>query len=332
VKAGVWEDAGVIRCRERAKPEPAAEELLVEVAYCGFCGTDSHIIDGSYEVGPPPQVIGHEVSGVVSAAGPGADPSLVGQAVACNPVGCCGTCAWCRDGLPTHCRNKSFSASGFAEFAVYRPQQLFPVPEGLSLLDAAFLEPAATALRAVESARMRAGENVLVIGGGSLGLLVASVARLCGAGSVTVSEPRKRNRDLALQRGADAAVDPSVEDLRQIASAVGERRGFDVVFEVAAVAEALELAPSLARRGGRVVVLGVFDAERTVPFRPAALTEREISIAGSYGGGNCFDRAVELLGALDPSMLVTTVEPLERIADVYPAVAAGRQIKAMLRP
>lgn len=332
MKAGVWEGGAEISCREVETPVPGPGELLVEIAYCGVCGTDLHILDGEFDVGPPPQVLGHEAAGVVAAAGPGTDPGLVGQPVGLNPIGPCGSCVWCRRGHPTHCRRPYFSASGFAESALYRPHQVHLLPAGLPLRDAALLEPWATALRAAEAARLEPGENVLVIGGGSLGLLVATAARLLGAASVTVSEPRSRNRRLALDRGADAAIDPARDDLLALAAEVGELGGFDAVFEVAGAAAALEQAPALLRRGGRLVVLGVHKPETTVPVEPRALTDRELSILGSFGGGDAFARAAALLPRIDAASLVTAEAPLERIDELFGWVRGGDEVKAMVVP
>lgn len=331
MKAGVWPGGSEISCREVEDPVPGPGELLVEIAYCGICGTDLHILDGEFDVGPPPQVLGHEASGTVAAAGPGADPALVGQAVGLNPIGPCGTCAWCRRGLGTHCRHPDYSASGFAELALYRPHQVHPLPDGVALRDAALLEPWATALRAVEAARLEPGENVLVIGGGSLGLLVATAARLLGAATVTVSEPRSRNRRLALDRGADAAVDPTRDDLGALAAEVGELRGFDAAFEVAGAGPALAAAPAQLRRAGRLVVLGVHAPGATVPFEPRALTDRELTVLGSFGGGGSFSRAAALLGRIDGGSLVTAQALLEEIEGLIERVREGAEVKAMVR-
>jgi threonine dehydrogenase-like Zn-dependent dehydrogenase len=332
LKAGVWEGDGEIRCREVEPPRPGAGEALVEIAYCGICGTDLHILDGEFRIGRPPQVLGHEASGVVAAVGAGVDPEWVGRRVGLNPIGPCGVCVWCRRGLVSHCSDPYFSAKAFAELALYRPNQLHPLPDGLPLLDAALLEPWATAVRAVETARLEAGENVLVIGGGSLGLLVATAARLLGSGSVSVSEPRAANRALALRRGADAAVDPTAEDLAALAAGSGELGGFDAIFEVAGAPPALAAAPALLRPGGRLVILGVHGAEVGVPFRPREVTDRELAILGSFGGGDAFARATALLPKIDGGSLVTAVEPLGEIATLFARVREGAEVKAMLRP
>jgi len=332
LKAGVWEGDGEIRCRQVEAPRPGRGEVLVEIAYCGICGTDLHILDGEFRIGRPPQILGHEASGVVVEVGAEVEPDWVGRRVGLNPIGPCGVCVWCRRGMPTHCLHPYFSAKAFAELALYRPNQLHPLPDDLPLSAAALLEPWATAVRAVETARLEAGENVLVIGGGSLGLLVATAARLLGAGSVIVSEPRAANRELAVRRGADLAIDPGSEDLRAPAADCGELRGFDVVFEVAGVGPALAEAPALLRPAGRLVVLGVHDAEATVPFSPRALTDRELSVHGSFGGGASFARATALLGKIEADSLITAIEPLEQIAPLLARVRAGEEVKAMVRP
>jgi L-iditol 2-dehydrogenase len=332
LRAGVWEGDGTIRCREVEPPRPGSGEVLVEIAYCGICGTDLHILSGEFRIGRPPQVLGHEAAGVVAAVGAGVDPGWVGRRVGLNPIGYCGVCVWCRRGLVTHCADPYFSAKAFAELALYRPQQLHPLPDGLGLADAALLEPWATALRAVETARLEAGEQVLVIGGGSLGLLVATAARLLGAATVTVSEPRPANRELALRRGADAALDPARDDLAALAKASGELGGLDVVFEVAGVAPALAAAPELLRPGGRLVILGVHGAEVEVPVSPRQITDRELAVLGSFGGGASFARATELLPRVDGASLITAIEPLEDIEALFARVREGAEVKAMLRP
>lgn len=332
MKAGVWNGGGEIHCREVERPVPGPNEVLVEIAYCGICGTDLHILDEEFDVGPPPQVLGHEASGVVVAVGDGVADELIGSEVGLDPMGVCGLCAWCLRGYYTHCRRKYFSASAFAEAALYRPHQLHPLPAGLSPRDGALLEPWATALRAVEKARLQGGENVLVIGGGTLGLLTATAARLLGAASVIVSELRQENRELALARGADAVTDPRSGELPELAASSSELRGFDVIFEVAGAEGALTEAPGLLRRGGRLVILGIFPPQASVPFVVRGLTDREISVHGSFGGAGSFARAASLLPRIDGESLVTSVEPIERIAELFGRVRTGAEVKAMVRP
>ena len=332
MKAGVWEGIGTIECREWDRPGIRPGEVLVRVSFCGFCGSDPHIIEGNLPVGPPPQLLGHEVSGEVVEIGDDVRGFEPGDRVGCNLYGYCGACAWCRAGQPNHCRRKYFSAKGFAEYATYRPEQLFKLPADMSLEVAALLEPVATCVHAVEIGEVRTGEHVLVIGGGPLGLIVAQLARASGAATVMVSEPRPRNRELAVSLGADRALDPTTDDLREVASAMGERKGFDVVFEVAGVPAAAALAPELVSTRGRVIIVGVFDREVTIPVRPYLIYEKEIAVRGAFATNRTFQRAIDLLPRLALQPLITAVEPLERIASVYAAHKAGEYVKVLVAP
>lgn len=332
MKAGIWQGLGAIECGEWEEPTAGPGQVLVRVAYCGFCGSDPHIIEGNLPIGPPPQVLGHEVSGTIAALGEGVKGLELGARVACNLYGYCGSCAWCRAGQPNHCRRKFFSAKGFAELAVYRPEQVFGLPDEVSLEVGAFLEPVATILHAIDISELRQGEHVLVVGGGPLGQICALLARARGAATVMVSELRAPNRDLAVRLGADRAIDPTSDDLREIAAGVGARRGFDVVFEVAGAPAAAAIAPELVATGGRVVIVGVFDRDVTVPVSPYLLYEKEIAIRGAVAAGRTFQRAVDLLPRLQLEPLISAIEPLDDIAAVYARHKAGEYVKVLLAP
>jgi L-iditol 2-dehydrogenase len=331
VRAGVWEGVGEIRCREWADPELTPELVLIRVGACGFCGSDPHIIDGNLRVGRPPQVLGHEVAGEVVAVGSAVAGVEVGWRVACNPYAYCGACPWCRAGQPDHCRHKCFSAKGFAELAVYRPEQLFRLPDDVTMTRGAFLEPVAVALHALDVSGLAPGEHVLVMGAGAVGLLLCQLAGLAGAASVSVSEPRVHNRTLALELGAHRALDPSSDDLEAIAKETGDRGGFDVIFEAAGAPRALEAAPALTSTRARVVVVGVFDRSAQISVSPFLLYAREVSIRGTNSYDRTFPRALPLLGrlALDP---MVTSEPLSDIAAVYERHKAGAYVKAQVSP
>ena len=331
VKAGVWEAPGEIHYREWADPELTPELVLIRVCACGFCGSDPHIIEGNLRVGRPPQVLGHEVAGEVVAIGSAVAGVDVGWRVGCNPYAYCGACPWCLAGQPDHCRRKYFSAKGFAELAVYKPEQLFRLPDGVTMSQGAFLEPVAVALHALDVSEAQPGDHVLVMGAGALGLLLCQLAKRGGAATVSVSEPRARNRALAIELGADRAFDPLQDDLEAIARATGARGGFDVIFEAAGAPQALELAPTLASTRGRVIVVGVFERSTEIRIRPFRLYEREISIRGTNSYDRTFPRALALLDRLALDPLLTT-EPLSQIAAIYERHKAGAYVKAQVSP
>lgn len=333
MRAAIWPRLGELEfAPDWPEPELRPDKVLVEVAHCGLCGTDPNIIEGRLAVGPPPQVLGHEVAGEVVAVGEEVRGWKPGDRVACNLFGYCGACPWCLAGQPNHCRHMHFSAQGFAERALYKPEQLFRLPEGMSTETGAFLEPVAACLHAVDVGEVRSGERVLVIGGGPMGQIIAQLAQLSGAATVALSDPRPLAREVAAQAGIETVLDPGADDLLALARAAGPRRGFDVVFEVAGAPAALEAAPNYASAGGRVVIVGVFERDLTVAVRPFQLYEYEISLRGSFATTRTFPRSLELLPRLRLEPLVTSVVPLEQAAEAYAGHKAGEQIKILFAP
>lgn len=313
-------------------PEVPGDGVLLQVAYCGMCGSDVHIVEGELRVGPPPQVLGHEVSGTVVAVGSGVDDIAEGDRVACNYFGNCGHCAWCLEGQPNHCRNKVFGASGYAEFAAYRRDQVFVLPDQLGLDEGALLEPSATALYAVEESGLRPGEVVLVIGAGPIGLLTAQFARLLGAGRVVISELDAGKRELAKTLGFTDILDPATDNLRDVAGELGNRRGFDVVYDAAGSAAATEGALDLLATRGRLMIVAVHGRRVNLHIRPQLIYAKELVIKSANSTAFTFSRAVQLLPQLQLKPLISAVEPLTAIADVYRRHQAGEFAKVLLAP
>lgn len=332
MKAGVWLGDGIIECLDVPEPRLREDDVLVQVAYCGMCGSDTHIIEGNLPIGPPPQILGHEVSGVVVEVGPRVRNVRVGQQVACNFFGGCGACDTCRRGLPNLCRRKRFGANGYAELAAYRSDLVHPLPEGLTLREAALLEPMATALYAVEHSQMLAGESVLVIGAGPVGLLTAMLARRLGAAHVVVSEPLPRKRELALQIGVDEAWDIPTTELADAALNATKGRGFDVAYDAAGVAAVTEELPYTLAPGGRVMITAVHPPERRVQISPFLLYELQLTVTSAFANNDVFDRALALLPSLGVGPLITAVEPLTDITDVYARHRAGDFAKVLVQP
>ncbi len=269
-------------------PEPSAGKAVVDIAYCGICGTDLH----AFQSGAPynPAICGHEWSGTVSAA-----PSDVavreGDRVAIGIAGACGTCASCRRGDAGHCET-AFAGligagplaaphGGFAPAIAIDASRLYPINDGIDFARAALLEPATIALHAVRRTPIRLGDVVVVIGGGPIGLLVAQCARAAGAGEVMLVEPQSRRRILGGDLACSLLVDPSQEDTAERLRTATGRAGADVVFECAGIPETVETAVSLCRRGGVVSLVGVPDAPSTI--NTAAWLVQEVRLTTSLG-------------------------------------------------
>jgi (R,R)-butanediol dehydrogenase/meso-butanediol dehydrogenase/diacetyl reductase len=269
-------------------PEPTAGKAVVDVAYCGICGTDLH----AYQSGAPynPAICGHEWSGTVSAARDDVDVRE-GDRVAIGIAGACGKCASCRRGDAEHCE-AAFAGligvgpmaaphGGFAPAIAIDASRLYAVNDSIDFARAAMLEPAAIALHAVRRTPIRLGDAVVVIGGGPIGLLVAQCARAAGAGEVMLVEPQERRRALGGDLGCSLLVDPTSEDTAQKLLTATGRAGADVVFECAGIPETVETAVSLCRRGGVVSLVGVPNAPSTI--NTAGWLVQEIRLTTSLG-------------------------------------------------
>lgn len=297
-------------------PEPKSGEVRVAVFAASMCGTDLHIMDGTY-ASHPPVTLGHEMAGVVDTVGPQVDPDWVGTRVCAAPAISCGICEWCRTGLPMHCPGRLSAGTsldgGFAPYVVVPTRNLFPLPSTVSDDAAALVEPLACVCNALmDPDAVGAGDRVVVIGPGPIGILAAQVAIAAG-GRVTLvglgtDAPRLA---VASQMGIDSRSldDPQTRiDLDREAA----DREINTVIECSGAQPAVTWGLSLLRPRGRLVQLGLMSEDSAVPLSRAIL--REVTVTGNYGSTpRAWHRALALLRAgqvrLDP--LVTSVVPLD---------------------
>lgn len=224
-------------------PRIAADEVLVKPACCGICGTDLHILRHGFVGTHYPVTPGHEFAGHVVAVGRDVQSIKEGDFVTVDPNVVCGKCRWCRAGRPNLCIHLSPIGVGrpgaTGEYVAVPARNAFPVRESLGHGVAALIEPLACALHAVEVSQGMKDRKVLVLGGGTMGLLIALTSKAAGAGSITLSDPSEAKQTIARQVGIEDARGPAdIED-----------EFFDVVFEAAGVPAALEQA--LTRRPER---------------------------------------------------------------------------------
>jgi (R,R)-butanediol dehydrogenase/meso-butanediol dehydrogenase/diacetyl reductase len=321
-----WHAAGDLRVEDVPEPGPPGPgQALVEVSFCGICGTDL----GEYVGGPlmirerphpltqaaPPVTLGHEFSGRIAALGPEVTGHEVGQRVTVDPCWRCGHCFWCRRGDYHICRyggSVGLASDGaLARLVLVQAAGLVTLPDEVDDRTAALTEPLAVGLHAVRRGGVTAGDRVLVLGLGPIGAAVLLAARASGATQVYVSEPSAGRRDLALRLGATEAFDPGAVDVRKEAYLRTGRIGPDVVFECTGSPRLLPAAVAAARRGGRVVLVGI--GHGTAEVEPAQIVPYEREVVGSLGYRHDLPAVVGLLaaGLLDPAPLITAVVPLE---------------------
>lgn len=324
IKQIFFSAVGEVEVRDAAPPPaPEGAEVLVSPAFVGICGTDLHVLHGRYRI-KPPLVIGHEMAGVIDAVGPDVKQFAPGDHVTMHPVMHCGRCGPCLRGRFNICEQASvvgFHLPGAAQTKLLVQQsQLHKVPEGVSLRHAAFAEPLSVGVHAVTRANDL--EDVLIIGGGTIGLCVLVAARAAGARRVTIIEPVQAKRELALHLGATDAVTPT--------EATPERHFttcFDIVCNQATVRSAMTACAS----GGTIVMVGTAHGEPE--FDLPRLQRYEITLRGSSIFMHAdMQRALQLLqgGTFDPQAFVTHSRPLAEAVDAYAGAAKPDNVKTLI--
>ena len=336
MKAALFERPGVLNVVARPLRRLVPDEVLVTVDACGICGTDVHIVEGTSRSSPP-VVLGHEYTGTIADVGGDVQGWTPGDRVGIDPNISCGTCYYCRRGLVHLCTNLRALGvdidGGLAESNIAPARQLYRIPKGMTPEQSAFVEPVSCAVHGIDLARIKAGDTVVVIGGGTIGLIMLQLARLSGASRVIVAEPLRHKRDLAGQLGADALLDPLSQNLRDAVldlTAVGA----DVVIECVGKAETAALAVDLARRGGTVELFGVCPVGVTVPLEPNKVYARELTIVGSYVNPYAFARSIALLesGRVRVDKFPIDRFPLDGVHEALTLQKEGRTIKSIIRP
>ena len=328
----MWRGINDMRLERQPIPAPHGREVLIRVAACGICATDLHLLDGSIPLYQPPRILGHEMSGTVVAVGPDARSVEVGAAIAVDPNVSCGSCFYCQEALPYICPRRTSMIGGFAEYLRVPEQTVYPLPPGIPVEYGAIAEPLSCVLRATERGGMRAGGTVAIVGAGTIGLLTLQLAKRSGAALVAVSEPDPDRRALALELGADLAIDPTSEDPRERLLAETRGIGVDVAFEAVGSVVTAQTAISLPRRSGTVILIGVPPATAELTLKSYELFERELTIRTSFIRAFEFRRAVELLAVLDIDPLLGTRFPLDRVHDAFTAASSRQGVKTLVTP
>jgi L-iditol 2-dehydrogenase len=334
MRAGVYREKGIVRVEEVPVPEVGPREVLIKVAACGICGTDIKKIFQRYV--EPPQILGHELAGTVVAVGPGVTKFKPGDRVMSFHHTPCGTCFYCENRLFSQCKQYKSTGltggftpngGGFAEYVKAMPwvaeRGIVPLPDNVSFEEATFIEPINTIVKAVQKARVKQGENVLVLGCGPIGLQLLMVAKLEGANLYT-SDPMAERRAKSLTLGAIEAFDPTSGKLIEEIKARTEGRGADAVLVAVAHPGVVADALAAARPGGRILLFAANDPVTRIEFPAAAVGIDEKEILGSYSAAvDIQDAAAELvlLRKLPVMEIVTHRFPLDRIQEALDLAA-----------
>lgn len=350
MKAAVWHKKGDIRIQDVPLASPGPGQVKVKVKTCGICGSDLHEFrDGPFIIPARPHpltgleggpvILGHEFASEVTAVGEGISRFRPGDRVVVNPLIYCGECPYCKRGQHIMCTKLGtvgFAADGaFAEYGIFHEYALLKLPDAVTDDMGAFVEPLAVAVHAVNRSRMKIGDSVAVVGAGPIGLLVMQACLAAGASQVVVVEPMKARREIAMETGAAAAIDPTETDAGKAIGALTGGLRADIAFDCVGNQAAFDTAVRVTGRRAAICVVGLALKPIEVPFIRLWGHEKELTFSSGYE--NEFPAAIAYLadGRVQVERLVSDRIRLDDLVEkgLQPLIQEGeRHIKILVYP
>ncbi|MGW6751997.1 zinc-dependent alcohol dehydrogenase family protein [Streptomyces sp. NPDC055006] len=329
MKAAVIESVGKAVVTEVPDPTPGPRDVVVEVAACGLCGTDLHILQG--EFAPTlPVVPGHEFAGVVVGLGRDVREVSLGDRVAVDPSLYCYECRYCRSGHNNLCERWAAigvtTAGGAARYAVAPVANCVRLPDHVRTEDAALVEPLSCAVRGYDVLNSRLGSHVLIYGSGTMGLMMLELAKRTGAASVDVVDLNADRLATARKLGVSGAGANADE--------LDRPQGWDVVIDATGNAGAIQDGLERVAKAGTFLQFGVADYATRVSIDPYRIYNQEITITGSMAVLHSYERAAELFagGVLDPDVFISDRLPLDAYPQALDQFASGVGRKIVVVP
>ncbi|MGI6669561.1 MAG: NAD(P)-dependent alcohol dehydrogenase [Acetivibrionales bacterium] len=290
-------------------PVPKPDEVVIKVGYVGICGSDMHFYEtGNYSKGPivDPLILGHECAGTVVAAGEDVKNLAVGDNVAVEPGETCGQCEYCLGGRYNLCKSVRFKSvppfhGVMRNYVAHSAERCFKLPDNVSLLEGALIEPFAIGLYAVERAEVKKGDTVVILGTGCIGMMTLLAAKAMGAGKIIAVDLYDSRLEKAKSLGADEIINSAKEDCAERVMEITDGAGADVVFEAAGSKATLTMAPGLCKSGGIIMMVGnIYDP---VTFNFWSINHREIEIRSIYRYCNTFPKAISMVASKEVNLL-----------------------------
>ena len=300
----------------------APDEVIIEVKYCGICGTDVHVYEGgggSSNI-TIPVVPGHEFSGIVKEIGAAVIDFSPGDRVCVDPNDMCGHCEFCQSGRSAFCNNHVAICQtidgGFAEQVKVRQKQVYKIAD-LSFEEAAMIEPLSCCLNTFEVFNIRVGDTYLIIGAGPIGLMTIQLAKLAGASFIAVAEIQPENQQKAQQLGADLVFNPLTNNLADLLKTSGITN-IDKIVECVGSTKTQSYAIEVAGKGCEIMFFGLTDPEAELHLKPFELFRNQITIFSSFINPYTFKPAVDLAvhSKVDLKTVFDRIIPLEELSSV----------------
>ena len=323
MKSAVFYGKHDLRVEEHEMPKVGPKDVLIQVKACGVCGTDVHIYEGDKGAAEvtPPTILGHEFSGVIAEVGSEVTNYKAGDRVCIDPNCYCGACEPCRNGVVHYCEHMigygTTVNGGFAEYCAVNERQVSKLGDNTSFEQGAMTEPVACCLHGMDMCEIRPGHQVVVIGGGMIGLLMLQLSRLAGAAKVALLEPVESKREVGKKLGADICIDPIHEDVKARLKEEG-MTWVNTVIECVGRPSTIEQAIDIAGNKAVVMMFGLTKPDETISVKPFEIFRKELVLKASYINPYTQKRALDLIdsGRLDVSSMVYEVADLDELADI----------------
>lgn len=323
MKSAVFYGKHDMRVEEHEMPKVGAHDVLIQVKACGICGTDVHIFEGDKGAAEVtcPTILGHEFSGIVAEVGSGVVKYKKGDRVCVDPNCYCGSCDYCRNGIAHFCEHMigygTTVNGGFAEYCSVNESQVYLLGDRTTFEQGAMTEPVACCLHGIDMCDIQPGSNVVVIGGGMIGLLMLQLARLEGAAKVALLEPVEGKREVAKKLGADLTIDPIHQDVRAVLEGAG-MIWVNTVIECVGRPSTIEQAIDLAGNKATVMMFGLTKPDETISVKPFQVFQKELTLRASYINPYTQKRALDLIdsGRLDVGSMIYDVCGLSMLPEI----------------
>ena len=310
MKAVVLYGPGDLRVSDFPEPPMTDTSVKIAVSYCGLCGTDFHKFAGKAGSRPVtyPVPPGHEISGIVVETGAAVRGFKKGDRVTVDPNWSCGYCRYCKNGKSHLCENSRGVVKGLAQYICPPQENVYRLPDNLSLRHAALAEPVSCCLHGMDLLDMKLGDTVAIVGFGAIGQLMLQLCRHASAANIVIIEPVEEKRELAMSMGAALFVNPLKEDPVDAIHRAGIA-GVDRVIECGGIPATAQLALHIADRGATVVLFGVADPDAILPVKQYEIFQKELVIKTSYINPGTTSRAIALLAsnAIDNDAAISCV-------------------------
>lgn len=339
MKSAVFYGKHDLRVENSPMPKVGPEDILIQVKACGICGTDVHIYEGDKGAAEvtPPTILGHEFSGVIAEVGSNVTKYKVGDRVCIDPNCYCGKCDFCRNGIAHYCTDMigygTTVNGGFAEYCSVNQRQVYKLGDNTTFEQGAMTEPVACCLHGMDMCNIHLGSNVVVIGGGMIGLLMLQLSKLAGAARVALLEPVESKRVVAKKLGADILIDPINENVEEELKKAG-MTWVNTVIECVGKTATIQQAIDIVGNKGTVMMFGLTKPDDTIAVKPFQIFQKEIELKSSFINPYTQKRALDLIdsGRLDVSSMVYAVESLENLADILSSPELRAKGKYIISP